>query len=898
MVARPRVFLSADRELFEPTRQMLFDKLAGCGCDVVVESAFPRPDLDALTRIERSVCTSDVVVHLTMGQAPAGADNQAVRSFLQSLGDSSSLSAGKRKSRESLERCPEISLSQWEALIAVHCKVRLLAYTPAVHAVPDPIPKVQPRGSAEMINGGFQTKVYVDEQDLIFRLIEDLKSFFPGTRAVQNGEIVFHKRPCNLPQSTLGSRFQGRDQFLRTLGSQFSAGQSESTARQGKRIAIQGDGGVGKTRAAAEYAVRHMQDYSAVLHLSASSRQRFDSCLANLVDVLLIEGMQESTDDIRQQAVIDWLQSNPNWLMIVDDADTEDAATVIQDRLQRLTCGHLLITSILSEWTGPVSEVSLGPLDLASATRYLLESAHQRNKASDDDRHAQQIAQQVRRLPLGLELAAAYVNCLGIRFEQYVMQWEIHENAILGEFDLSQINFPQEMLVAWKLSVDQLDEQALQLLEMLAWFSSAPIPSSMFEAVPGVCLVGDANHALATLQSYALVNCQASGDQGSYWLHELILRSTRDHLRRRQTSGVNPLPSLDDALRWIDAVFQGDVQDAGIWPKLESYLDHVLSVCEFAFQASKTTINHATARLTSDVAALYFVKGRLQEADPLMRRVLEIDEHAYGPDHPHVAIRLNNLAVLLNETGRLLEAEPLMRRTLAIVEKAYGVRHPKVAIRLNNLAQLLKATGRLPEAEPLMRRALSIDQQQYGPVHPKVAVRLNNLTQLLQATNRQLDAEPLMRRAVLIDEQEYGPEDSRVAVRLHNLARLLQDAEYLSEAEPAMRRALMIFARTLTPKHPKTMTVIDNYRLLLQDLGQPAGQISQQITNALNTQEELLPITPELERMLGPAKPIDEVLAALDQRYRDEGRPSIWFLPQSEPLAPHLVELLGPLATD
>ena len=59
-------------------------------------------------------------------------------------------------------------------------------------------------------------------------------------------------------------------------------------------------------------------------------------------------------------------------------------------------------------------------------------------------------------------------------------------------------------------------------------------------------------------------------------------------------------------------------------------------------------MEHATARLTSDAAALYFVKARWREADPLMRRVLSIDEQVYGPDHLNVAIRLNNLAVLLN----------------------------------------------------------------------------------------------------------------------------------------------------------------------------------------------------------------------------------------------------------
>jgi len=43
-------------------------------------------------------------------------------------------------------------------------------------------------------------------------------------------------------------------------------------------------------------------------------------------------------------------------------------------------------------------------------------------------------------------------------------------------------------------------------------------------------------------------------------------------------------------------------------------------------------------------------------------------------------------------------------------EASFGPEHPDVAIRLNNLAQLLKATHRPSEAEPLMRRALAMDE--------------------------------------------------------------------------------------------------------------------------------------------------------------------------------------------
>ena len=105
----------------------------------------------------------------------------------------------------------------------------------------------------------------------------------------------------------------------------------------------------------------------------------------------------------------------------------------------------------------------------------------------------------------------------------------------------------------------------------------------------------------------------------------------------------------------------------------------------------------------------------------LYRRALAIDEKSFGPDHPNVAIDLNNLARLLQATNRLSEAEPFMRRALAINEKSFGPDHPNVAIALNNLALLLYATNRLAGAEPLYRRTLAIDEKSFGPDHPNVA---------------------------------------------------------------------------------------------------------------------------------------------------------------------------------
>lgn len=44
---------------------------------------------------------------------------------------------------------------------------------------------------------------------------------------------------------------------------------------------------------------------------------------------------------------------------------------------------------------------------------------------------------------------------------------------------------------------------------------------------------------------------------------------------------------------------------------------------------------------------LYYTQGKYDEADPLFLRVIEIYEKSLGPDHPHLAVTLNNRAGLL-----------------------------------------------------------------------------------------------------------------------------------------------------------------------------------------------------------------------------------------------------------
>ncbi|HJX63762.1 MAG TPA: tetratricopeptide repeat protein [Polyangia bacterium] len=76
------------------------------------------------------------------------------------------------------------------------------------------------------------------------------------------------------------------------------------------------------------------------------------------------------------------------------------------------------------------------------------------------------------------------------------------------------------------------------------------------------------------------------------------------------------------------------------------------------------------------------------------QRHAAIDEASLGPNHPEVAIRLNNLALLLRATNRLSEAKPLFRRAVGIVESSLGSDHPYTLTFRENLELLLAKQGK------------------------------------------------------------------------------------------------------------------------------------------------------------------------------------------------------------
>ena len=81
---------------------------------------------------------------------------------------------------------------------------------------------------------------------------------------------------------------------------------------------------------------------------------------------------------------------------------------------------------------------------------------------------------------------------------------------------------------------------------------------------------------------------------------------------------------------------------------------------------------------------------------------------AFSPDHPKVAIRVNNLGTLAYDQGDLSAARAYLERALWIFEQTLGSDHPKTRTVRENLADVLAAGTQLLRRPSLMARLRSL----------------------------------------------------------------------------------------------------------------------------------------------------------------------------------------------
>jgi tetratricopeptide (TPR) repeat protein len=90
------------------------------------------------------------------------------------------------------------------------------------------------------------------------------------------------------------------------------------------------------------------------------------------------------------------------------------------------------------------------------------------------------------------------------------------------------------------------------------------------------------------------------------------------------------------------------------------------------------------------LAALLLNEGKNSEAEPLLRRALDIQERTVGPNHRDTAKSLNDLAILLDREGKTEQSVSFFERARTSYRNVFGPQSQEALSVEQFLNQVLK----------------------------------------------------------------------------------------------------------------------------------------------------------------------------------------------------------------
>ncbi|MEA3301793.1 MAG: FxSxx-COOH system tetratricopeptide repeat protein, partial [Pseudomonadota bacterium] len=410
-----------------------------------------------------------------------------------------------------------------------------------------------------------------------------------------------------------------------------------------------GMGGVGKTQLTVEYIYRHKADYRIIWWIRSEEPATMAADYASLaVDLNLPEKESKDPTEIAK-AVKRWLEHNPGWLLIFDNA--QDSGE-IRNYLPLGGAGHVIITSRNPLWGGVAKLMPARVFDRAESIEFLCKRTGQ-----EDNKAADALADELGNLPLALEQAGAYIETTGIALTEYQELFQPRRKELWVD-ESHPPDYPDSVATTWSLAMEQVSKEspvAADLLNLCAFLAPDDIPLELLcggtEHLPEPLAATATdklamNRAIKALRQYSLIDTSAE----FLSVHRLVQVVVRDRLSEDDRKGWT-----ETVVRLLSSAFPPDSDDVRTWYQCSRLLPHALAVAAHA--ELREVAPKVTQRILNQTGM--YLRGRVEfaEAKVLFERALSLAEEAYGPDHPEVATIVNNLGSVLQALGDLQGAK-------------------------------------------------------------------------------------------------------------------------------------------------------------------------------------------------------------------------------------------------
>ncbi|KAF7964974.1 hypothetical protein HWV62_1288, partial [Athelia sp. TMB] len=522
--------------------------------------------------------------------------------------------------------------------------------------------------------------------------------------------------------------------------------------------------------------------YTYIFWVPATTIEKLTQGLTSVLYLVDHKDRSDPDQALRLVAARRWLEMSPdNWLLILDDV-TADVIPFLREHLPRENShGAVIITTRTVQVANEIVDAAaqrdcileLKALSTEQSATLLIDAAGLGESGEFDRNSIEKLVNQIGCLPLAVEQAGAYMkqkhipaNELRIMYDENALDSVINWENTLGKYQ------KRSVLAAFSTLLQDLDEvspDTRNLLSVLAFFDPESIPLDVVargaerskrhlsEKSPGqkassirrmtsklpwrrrkamvtddapdstlsnlsksgsllslICSKELMREAMNYVEKYSLAQ-PLHGNSPSLHIHDLVqlvLINASVSSQREQEHHALAVGLLASAFKTIK-----DPRSPQCWAECEIYVPHLMSLQKH--HPAGMPPSREFMDMSQDIARYFHKRGRYNEAEALLIRVLAQREKAagIGEHHPDTLGTVHALAQVYTALGKYDKAEGFFGRALAGREKQIGADHADTLETLYRLARLRHLQHRYDDAEELYARLLEKRKVQLGAEH-------------------------------------------------------------------------------------------------------------------------------------------------------------------------------------
>lgn len=261
----------------------------------------------------------------------------------------------------------------------------------------------------------------------------------------------------------------------------------------------------------------------------------------------------------------------------------------------------------------------------------------------------------------------------------------------------------------------------------------------------------------------------------------------------------------------------------GRGPEAVALLGEQVALTEAASGADSSEAVKARSVHTSAMTTLadqYESQGNFIAAEPLLEAIIANYSRFRPESDPDLLRFRSRLAINIKDQGRPAEAEPIMRRTVELMEQHLGADDSTTLSGINNLGRIIEAQmDRHAEAYALYKEARDRGAAKLGPDNPEVLVFAQNMGASLMYQQRIAEAVPVIRDTLERRRRVLGADHRETIYSMSDLATALTFGDDPTTAGPVWEEAIARAQNVLGPEHPHTTQIRNGYALYLDRVG-------------------------------------------------------------------------------